>query len=52
VVADEIEFLSRHLLGRSLCGATKAGAELKRAYVPELTSGEKPVGEGVAQQRK
>jgi hypothetical protein len=24
VVADEIEFLHCHLLGRSLCGATKA----------------------------
>jgi alpha-beta hydrolase superfamily lysophospholipase len=30
VVADEIEFLSRHLLGRSLCGATKAGSEMSR----------------------
>jgi len=30
VVADEVEFLSRHLLGRNLCGTTKAGSELPR----------------------
>jgi pimeloyl-ACP methyl ester carboxylesterase len=30
VVADEIEFLQRHLLGRSTCGTTKAGSELPR----------------------
>lgn len=48
VVADEIEFLHRHLLGRSLCGTTKAGSELMRVYLPTLTSGENPVGEGVA----
>lgn len=40
VVADEIEFLHRHLLGRSICGATKAGSELSRAYVPALSSGD------------
>lgn len=34
VVADEVEFLHRHLFGRSLSGATKAGAELPRAYLP------------------
>ncbi|MBO0717660.1 MAG: alpha/beta fold hydrolase, partial [Rhizobiales bacterium] len=33
VVADEIEFLHRHLLGRSLCGATKAGSEVSRAFL-------------------
>jgi uncharacterized protein len=52
VVADEIEFLHRHLLGRSLCGTTKAGSELPRVYLPVLTSGEKPVREGVATERK
>jgi pimeloyl-ACP methyl ester carboxylesterase len=30
VVADEIEFLQRHLLGRSICGTTKAGSEMPR----------------------
>ncbi|WP_024508583.1 alpha/beta hydrolase [Bradyrhizobium sp. ARR65] len=34
VVADEVEFLSRHLLGRNLCGATKAGSELGRVHLP------------------
>ena len=34
VVADEIEFLHRHLLGRSLCGTTKAASELSRVYLP------------------
>jgi pimeloyl-ACP methyl ester carboxylesterase len=34
VVADEIEFLNRHLLGRSLCGVTKAGSEMSRTYLP------------------
>jgi hypothetical protein len=48
VVADEIEFLHRHLLGRSLCGTTKAASELPRVYLPGLTSSENPVGEGVA----
>jgi uncharacterized protein len=48
VVADEIEFLQRHLLGRSLCGTTKAGSELKRIYLPALTSREDPVGEGIS----
>jgi len=48
VVADEIEFLQRHLLGRSVCGTTQAGSELKRVYLPALTSGEKPVGEVVS----
>jgi hypothetical protein len=44
VVADEIEFLHRHLLGRSLCGTTKAGSQLMRVYLPTLN----PLGEGVA----
>jgi uncharacterized protein len=52
VVADEIEFLSRHLLGRSLCGTTKAGSELMRDYLPTLASGENPIGEGVAMATK
>ena len=30
VVADEVEFLHRYLLGRALCGQTKAGSELAR----------------------
>ena len=34
VVADEIEFLSRHLLSRNLCGETKAASELRRVYLP------------------
>jgi pimeloyl-ACP methyl ester carboxylesterase len=34
VVADEIEFLYRHLLGRSLCRTTKAALELPRVYTP------------------
>jgi hypothetical protein len=34
VVADEVEFLSRYLLGRKLCGETKAGSELRRVYLP------------------
>jgi pimeloyl-ACP methyl ester carboxylesterase len=34
VVADEIEFLHRHLLGRRLCGTTKAGSELMRVIYP------------------
>lgn len=42
VVADEIEFLYRHLLGRSLCGTTKAASELPRVYLPALASGENP----------
>src|SRR3954469_14887242 len=33
VVADEVDFLSRHLLGRRLRGTTKAGAELPRAQL-------------------
>jgi alpha-beta hydrolase superfamily lysophospholipase len=33
VVADEVDFLSRHLLGRRLRGTTKAGAELPRAHL-------------------
>jgi pimeloyl-ACP methyl ester carboxylesterase len=37
VVADEIEFLHRHLLGRSLGGGTKAGAELPRASLAATT---------------
>lgn len=36
VVADEVEFLHRHLLGRSLCGVTKAGSEVRRIYLPAL----------------
>jgi dienelactone hydrolase len=40
VVADEIEFLSRHLLGRNLCGETKAASELRRVRLPAFTSGE------------
>jgi alpha-beta hydrolase superfamily lysophospholipase len=36
VVADEVEFLWRHLLGRRLGGMTKAGAELSRVSLPEL----------------
>jgi len=49
VVADEIEFLHRHLLGRRLCGTTKAASELPRVYLPPaLTSGGNPVDEGVA----
>jgi hypothetical protein len=47
VVADEIEFLSRHLLGRNLGGETKAASELRRVYVPALTSGESSIGDGV-----
>jgi uncharacterized protein len=34
VVADEIEFLHRHLLGRSLCGRTKAASEFPRFIYP------------------
>lgn len=34
VVADEVEFLTRHLLGRSLCGTTKAASEMSRVYRP------------------
>jgi uncharacterized protein len=34
VAADEVEFLSRHLLGRSLCGKTKAGSEMSRVHLP------------------
>jgi cephalosporin-C deacetylase-like acetyl esterase len=52
VVADEIEFLHRHLLGRNLCGTTKAASELTRVYLPALTAGESRVGDGVRQQRK
>jgi alpha-beta hydrolase superfamily lysophospholipase len=37
VVADEIEFLCRHLLGRSLCGTTKAGSEASRVYLSAKT---------------
>jgi alpha-beta hydrolase superfamily lysophospholipase len=37
VVTDEIEFLHRHLLGRSLCGTTKAGSEQSRVYLPPLS---------------
>jgi dienelactone hydrolase len=37
VVADEIEFLHRHLLGRSLCGTTKAASDLQRVYLPPFT---------------
>ena len=48
VVADEVEFLHRHLLSRTLCGSTKAASELMRAYLPALVSGENPVGDGVA----
>jgi len=48
VVADEIEFLSRHLLGRTLCGTTKAASEMTRVYLAALTSGENSGGEGVA----
>ena len=33
VVADEVEFLWRHLLGRRLCGMTKAGSELPRVHL-------------------
>jgi pimeloyl-ACP methyl ester carboxylesterase len=39
VVADEIAFLHRHLLGRSLSGATKAGAEMARVHLAALASG-------------
>jgi dienelactone hydrolase len=38
VVADEIEFLHRHLLGRSLCGTTEAGSRTMRVYLPALPS--------------
>lgn len=34
VVADEVEFLTRHLLGRSLCGTTRAASEMSRVYRP------------------
>jgi len=34
VVADEIDFLHRHLLGRSLSGTTKAGSEVSRVFLP------------------
>jgi dienelactone hydrolase len=34
VVADEVEFLTRHLLSRTLCGTTKAGSEVARVYAP------------------
>ena len=33
VVADEIEFLHRHLLGRSVSGTTKAASEMARVYL-------------------
>jgi alpha-beta hydrolase superfamily lysophospholipase/predicted ester cyclase len=33
VVADEIEFLTRHLLGRKVCGTTNASAKLSRVHV-------------------
>jgi pimeloyl-ACP methyl ester carboxylesterase len=52
VVADEIEFLHRHLLGRSLCGTTKAASGSMRVQLPALTSGKSPVGEAVAKARK
>jgi hypothetical protein len=38
VVADEVEFLHRHLLGRRLSGTTKAASEMSRVYLPALTS--------------
>jgi len=34
VVADEIDFLHRYLLGRSLCGVAKAGSEMSRVLLP------------------
>ena len=37
VVADEIEFLHRHLLGRSLCGTTKAVSAMTRVHLPALS---------------
>ena len=42
VVADEIEFLSRHLLGRNLGGETKAASELRRIYIPALMPFRRP----------
>ncbi|WP_128939398.1 hypothetical protein [Bradyrhizobium zhanjiangense] len=35
VVADEVEFLQRHLLGRNLSGKTYAGAGFSRIGLPE-----------------
>jgi len=35
VVADEVEFLQRHLLGRNLGGKTYAGAGFPRIGLPE-----------------
>ena len=52
VVADEVKFLHRHLLGRSLSGTTKAASDMTRVYLPALTSGENPVGEGIAKAPK
>lgn len=46
VVADEIEFLHRHLLRRSRGGTTKAASELMRVYPPALAPGENPAGGG------
>lgn len=48
VVADEVEFLHRRLLGRSLCGATKAGAEAPRVYAGALSSNKMPASDGAA----
>lgn len=40
VVADELEFLTRHLLGRKTCGTTSAAAVLSRIHISPLASGE------------
>ena len=48
VVADEIEFLCRHLLGRTICGATKAGSEVSRVYLPALDGEKTAAGERAA----
>lgn len=52
VVADEIEFLHRHLLGRSLRGTTRAASELARVHLPTSALADNRVGEHVAKARK
>jgi hypothetical protein len=52
VIADEIEFLHRHLLGGSLCGTTKAASELARVYLPTVASDKNQVGKGNAKAGK
>jgi uncharacterized protein len=39
VVADELAFLYRHLLGRNLLGMPKAGSVVPRIYLPPTCSG-------------